>query len=92
MKIEEFFFCKFRFTCILNTFSIDENFKKKKKKKKKKKGGITRIKKNTLITDHGGEMVKEKKKCMPCVVARIYIVGSGGSEKGSDGQTQLLYV
>jgi hypothetical protein len=37
-------------------------------------------------------MVKEKKKCMPCVVARIYIVGSGGSEKGSDGQTQLQYV
>ena len=31
------------------------------------------------ITDHGhgGKMVRlERKKCMPCVVARIYIVGS----------------
>jgi hypothetical protein len=28
------------------------------------------------ITDHGEQMVWEKKKCMPCVVARIYIVGS----------------
>jgi len=29
MKIEEKNVCKFRSTCILNTFSIDENFKKK---------------------------------------------------------------
>ena len=30
------------------------------------------------ITDHGEKMVRdsERKKCMPCVVARIYIVGS----------------
>jgi hypothetical protein len=34
MKIEEKNVCKFRSTCILNTFSIDENFIKKYKKKK----------------------------------------------------------
>ena len=33
-------------------------------------------KQNIQITDHGEKMVREKKKCMPCVVARIYIVGS----------------
>jgi hypothetical protein len=33
MKIEEKNVCKFRSTCILNTFSIDENFIKKYKKK-----------------------------------------------------------
>jgi hypothetical protein len=39
MKIEEKNVCKFRSTCILNTFSIDENFIKKYKKKILKKGG-----------------------------------------------------
>jgi len=29
MKIEEKNVCKFRSTCILNTFSIDENFEKR---------------------------------------------------------------
>jgi hypothetical protein len=40
MKIEEKNVCKFRSTCILNTFSIVENFKIKNKKIKKGEGEV----------------------------------------------------
>ena len=55
MKIEEKNVCKFRSTCILNTFSIDENFIKKYKKKKGGRGSgheSQKIKK-IQITIHG---------------------------------------
>jgi hypothetical protein len=40
-----------------------------------------------------GERLERKKKCMPCEVARIYIVGSlVVLERGSEGQTQLQYI
>ena len=52
MKIEEKNVCKFRSTCILNTFSIDKNFKRgngggsghESQKIKKSKSGFTIIK------------------------------------------------
>ena len=51
MKIEEKNVCKFRSTCILNTFSIDENFIKKYIKKNKKK-------ENKKNTNHDSRKLK----------------------------------
>jgi hypothetical protein len=50
----------------LNTFSIDENWSRISENKKKSKSQIMAM----------GKMVRDsrEKKCMPCVVARIYIV------------------
>ena len=65
MKIEEKNVCKFR--SILNTFSIDENFKKKKKKKKKKAGGRfwSRIAENKKL--RGSEKGSEGQTKLECL-------------------------
>jgi hypothetical protein len=50
MKIEEKIVCKFRSTCILNTFSIDENFKE---------GGFwSRISENKKNPNHDSRKLK----------------------------------
>jgi hypothetical protein len=40
-----------------------------------------------------GKNGEREKKCMPCVVSKdLYSRILGGSEKGSEGQTQLQYI
>jgi hypothetical protein len=49
-------------------------------------------KKNTQITDHGGKNgEREKKMHAMCGSKDLYSRILGGSEKGSEGQTQLQY-
>jgi hypothetical protein len=49
-------------------------------------------KKNTPITDHGGKNGEREKKMHAMRGSKdLYSRILGGSEKGSDGQTQLQY-